>query len=244
MNNGYVRIYRSLTEKGYYRESEYVHLWVHLIMEATYQEKEFLFNNRIQYLKPGQFITGRKALAKKTGINESKVERILKCFEIEQQIEQQTNNKFRIITIRNWSEYQQSEQQIEQPVNNQWTTSEQPVNTTNKENKDNKEKNTYRKFVIPSQEEVAAYCKERHNNINPQTFIDHYTANGWLIGGKAKMKDWRATIRTWESRGGTHGAYIPNAKHSPISTEADRIAAGINEEYRRKKAAEAADGCK
>jgi hypothetical protein len=247
MNNGYVRIYRSLTEKGYYRESEYVHLWVHLIMKATYQNKEYLFNNKIEHLSPGQFITGRNSLVKETGINRSKIERILKCFENEHQIEQQTNNKFRIITIRNWSEYQQSEQQNEQPVSNQRATSEQPVSTNNKENKenkDNKEKNTYRKFVIPSQEEVAAYCKERHNNINPQTFIDHYTANGWLIGGKAKMKDWRATIRTWESRGGTNGTHIANAKHSPISTEADRIAAGINEEYRRKKAAEAADGGK
>jgi hypothetical protein len=139
MSNGYVKIYRSLAEKGYYKDSNYVHLWVHLIMKATYQDKEFLFNNKIEYLTPGQFITGRNSLVKETGINRSKVERILKCFENEHQIEQQTNNKFRIITILNWNEYQQSEQQKEQPVSNQRAASEQPVSTNNKEKKDKKE---------------------------------------------------------------------------------------------------------
>jgi hypothetical protein len=143
MENGYVRIYRTLTKKGYYTQSEYVHLWVHLIMKATYRDKEFLFNNKIEHLTAGQFIAGRKILSKETGIQESKVERILKCFETEHQIEQQSFNKFRIISILNWNEYQVNEQQNEQQVNNQRTASEQPVNTNKKDNKYKKEKNTY-----------------------------------------------------------------------------------------------------
>jgi hypothetical protein len=27
--------------------------------------------------------------------------------------------------------------------------------------------------------------------------VDYYTARGWMLG-KAKMKDWRAAVRTWE----------------------------------------------
>jgi DNA-binding transcriptional regulator YhcF (GntR family) len=138
MENGYIKLYRSLTEKGYYRDSEYVHLWVHLLMKAGYRDKEYLFNKGIQVLKPGQFITGRNALAKETGIASSKVQRILKCFENEHQIEQQATNKFRIISICNWGEYQDSEQQIKQQVNSKRTASEQQVNTNNK---DKKEKN-------------------------------------------------------------------------------------------------------
>ena len=59
-------------------------------------------------------------------------------------------------------------------------------------------------FKEPSLQEVSAYCKERNNSINPQTFIDHYTGNGWMVG-KNKMKDWKAVIRTWETRGGNNG---------------------------------------
>jgi hypothetical protein len=113
---GWIKLYRSLMDKGYYTDSEYVHLWLHLIFKATYQEKEYLFNGKIHHLQPGQFITGRKILAKETGINRGKIERILKTFKIEQQIVQQSFNKFRIISILNWTEYQNSVQQIVQPV--------------------------------------------------------------------------------------------------------------------------------
>ena len=52
-------------------------------------------------------------------------------------------------------------------------------------------------FVIPSLEDVRAYCQERENGIDPELFIDKYTANGWMVG-KNKMKDWKAAVRTWE----------------------------------------------
>lgn len=54
-----------------------------------------------------------------------------------------------------------------------------------------------RPFIPPILEEVEAYCLERKNGIDPQTFIDHYTANGWMRG-KTRVKDWKACVRTWE----------------------------------------------
>lgn len=57
-----------------------------------------------------------------------------------------------------------------------------------------------RRFTPPTVEEVRSYCNERRNGVNPQKFIDHYTANGWMVG-KNKMKDWKAAVRTWENNG-------------------------------------------
>jgi uncharacterized protein YdaU (DUF1376 family) len=59
-------------------------------------------------------------------------------------------------------------------------------------------------FVIPTLEEIADYCTERRNQIKPSVFLDHYTGNGWMVG-KNKMKDWKAVIRTWETRDGGNG---------------------------------------
>ena len=53
------------------------------------------------------------------------------------------------------------------------------------------------RFTPPTLEEVRDYCHERKNGIDPQKFIDHYEANGW-IRGKTKIKDWKACVRTWE----------------------------------------------
>lgn len=133
---GYARVYRSLMDKGWYMDSEYVHLWVHLILKANHKGVEILHNGNIVKLKPGQFITGRKKLSAETGIEQSKIERILKLFEREKQIEQQTNKQNRVISILSWELYQNNEQQM----NNERTTSEQRVNTDNNDNNDNNEK--------------------------------------------------------------------------------------------------------
>lgn len=57
-------------------------------------------------------------------------------------------------------------------------------------------------FTPPTLEKVAAYCKERNNDISAQAFIDHYTTVGWRYGkGPGKpIKDWKACVRTWEDR--------------------------------------------
>lgn len=54
------------------------------------------------------------------------------------------------------------------------------------------------KFHPPSVEEVRAYCQERKNGIDPQSFVDHYSARGWKYNGNVSMKDWKAAVRTWE----------------------------------------------
>lgn len=53
------------------------------------------------------------------------------------------------------------------------------------------------RFTPPTVEEVRAYCRERGNSVNPETFVDFYTGKGWMVG-KNKMKDWKAAVRTWE----------------------------------------------
>lgn len=81
-------------------------------------------------------------------------------------------------------------------------------------------------FIPPTVEEVAAYCAERKNSVDAQTFVDFYSAKGWMIGTN-KMKDWRAAIRsTWERRmrhdsrlNGIRnvGPYGEGAKRTPTS---------------------------
>ena len=72
-------------------------------------------------------------------------------------------------------------------------------NSSSSSNNTETDKPKVKRFVPPSIEEVTEYCQERKNGIDPQKFIDHYTANGWMVG-KTKMKDWRAAVRTWEGK--------------------------------------------
>ena len=64
---------------------------------------------------------------------------------------------------------------------------------------DDSDSQTRKRFVPPTLEEVQAYCQERNNGVDPQRFIDYYTSIGWMVGkNNKKMKDWKASVRTWE----------------------------------------------
>ena len=54
-------------------------------------------------------------------------------------------------------------------------------------------------FKKPTLDEVKNYCILRKNNIDANAFIDFYESKNFMIG-KNKMKDWKACVRTWESR--------------------------------------------
>ena len=61
------------------------------------------------------------------------------------------------------------------------------------------EKPKRKNFVKPTVEEIAAYCAERKNEVDAQAFFDFYESKGWKVGA-VKMRDWRASVRTWEKR--------------------------------------------
>ena len=72
--------------------------------------------------------------------------------------------------------------------------------TLNNKDKDKdivKAKVKAKRFVKPTIEEVADYCEERSNNVDAEKFYDYYSSNGWKVGKNA-MKDWKASVRTWE----------------------------------------------
>lgn len=55
------------------------------------------------------------------------------------------------------------------------------------------------RFIPPTVEEVSEYCRERGNNVDAQCFVDFYSSKGWYVG-KSKMRDWKASVRTWERK--------------------------------------------
>lgn len=72
-----------------------------------------------------------------------------------------------------------------------------------------------KRFVPPTLEEVKAYCKERHNDVDPVEFMAHYTATNWYRG-KTKISNWRACVITWEKNA---RAKQQTKKGQPSSTD-------------------------
>lgn len=75
----------------------------------------------------------------------------------------------------------------------------------------------------PTLEEITAYCLERNDDIDPQSFLDYYDANGWVQGkGRKPIVDWKAAIRTWEkNRRAERRCQVPTAeelaRYNPVT---------------------------
>lgn len=82
------------------------------------------------------------------------------------------------------------------------------------ENENRNKKESIKKFIPPTVDEVKAYTMTRPIRIDAQRFVDYYTGNGWKVG-KNKMVDWQAAVRTWER----------NTEH-PIESKPKVVASG------------------
>ena len=118
----YIKLYRQILDNPTVMKNwDYLAIWVYLLLKATHNWVNIIFNNQRYKLNPWEFSTGRKIISNDLSIDENKVERVLKKFESEWQIEQVTDHKCRIIKIIKWDEFQK--------VNKWWTSDEQVVNT-------------------------------------------------------------------------------------------------------------------
>ena len=129
--NGFIMLHRRLLDNPIVcKDADHLAVWVWLLLKAAWIESDVTFGNERITLQPGQLPPiSRKTIASELHISESKVQRILKSFENEHQIEQRTNFQSRLITIVSWDKYQMREQPNEQRVNSERTASEQRVNT-------------------------------------------------------------------------------------------------------------------
>lgn len=67
------------------------------------------------------------------------------------------------------------------------------------------ERGSKARFRAPSPEEVEEYARSyaegkgldlASTDFDPERFVDFYAQKGWMVG-KAKMKDWKASVRIW-----------------------------------------------
>lgn len=146
--NGHIALHRKLLENPIVcKDADHLAIWIWLLLHAVWDSYDVTFHGKRLTLQPGQLTTGRKVIASELKISESKVQRVLKAFESEHQIEQRTDRQCRLITIVSWDKYQYGEQRNEQEVNNDRTTSEQRVNTNKKSNKENKDNKVNKSIV-------------------------------------------------------------------------------------------------
>ena len=78
------------------------------------------------------------------------------------------------------------------------SSDEKVMKVAKNENPVEKPKKPKPMVALPTMDQVTAFFQEKNRSeLEAQKFFNHFESNGWLVGGKAKMKNWHAAARNW-----------------------------------------------
>jgi len=192
---GYVLLHRTLLDAPYFKDAHYVQLWIYLILKANHKE---VFFNGVK-IPRGGLLTGRKKISDDTWINESKVERMLKFLESEQQIEQLGTGKGRVIVIKNWDKFQKvnskvnnDDTMVQQRLNNGSTMLEhiQVMSNDNNESNDIKAIVNYLNSVLGTN---FKYSSKQTRSLIKARIKDGFTVDDFKLVIDKKFNEWDRT---------------------------------------------------
>ena len=104
--NGWVTVHRKILDHWVSQEPELFAFWMRLLIEANHSDKKRMFNGTLIEIKRGQTLFGLEAFEAKSGISRKKLRRYLSMLESESMIGRQKTNKYSLISIVNYEEYQ------------------------------------------------------------------------------------------------------------------------------------------
>mgnify|MGYP004658576855 FL=1 len=85
-----------------------------------------------------------------------------------------------------------------------------------------REKQTNKRFVKPTVEEVDDYVRANGYQVDAESFVSFYESKGWRVG-KEPMKDWKASVRYWNST---------RKRQNPPTTLTNKPTHDMNPNYR------------
>lgn len=82
---------------------------------------------------------------------------------------------------------------------------------------------------IPELSDIQSYFRmQSYPGIEAEKFYNYFSSNGWLVGGKTRMKDWQAAARNWMLN---TQKYSQNGKQSEYTDRAGSLSAATGKNY-------------
>ena len=220
----YIRLNRKILGWGWYTDINTCRLFIHMLLRANWKDGYF----RGTTVPRGSFVSSIGKLSEETQLTPDEVRTAIKHLISTKEITKQSYNKYTVFTVKNYDLYQSVPSKI--PDSSQAIPKLFPTIEEKKEGNIKEDTNVSKKrFAPPSVDEVRAYCAERNNGIDPQSFVDFYESKGWMVG-KNHMRDWKAAVRTWER----NRTKPPNSKKGSFNnfTQNNYDFAALEEELR------------
>lgn len=225
-SNGFIHLHRKLVDWEWYEDLPTRALFIHLLLTVNWQDKKW----RGMTIKRGSIITSRNQLAKKVGISEQSLRTALANLQINQEVTSKTTNRYTLISVNKYDDYQPINQQINQPIHRQSTTT-----------KEYKNKESITNVILPAEKitfkSIDDITPEVVAQVATQYSVPAYAVSKELeslrlycLSKGTKYKDYRATLQGWVRR------KIDEGKIKQGRTPQEGKVAGVLESLERKYA--------
>jgi len=157
----WIKLNRALLKWEWYDDHHATRLFIHILLKAAHSPNKW----HGIVVEPGSCITGRKALAKETGLSERNIRTSLKHLKSTNEVTIKSTSQYSIISVVNWEKWQTGGQQV---TNN--LPSKRPASDHKQEGEERKE----------------------DKNIYSEGFLDFWNAYPRKVGKGAAFKAYQA----------------------------------------------------
>ena len=128
--SGFITLHRSLLEWEWYNDVNVKTLFIHCLLKANWEDKNWQGN----LIKRGSFVTSVSMLSQELKLTNQKVRTVLEKLKKTNEIFVKTTNKFTVITIVKYSDYQDFENKNNNQITNEQQSNNNQITTTNNNN--------------------------------------------------------------------------------------------------------------
>lgn len=172
--NGFIKLHRKLVAWGWYQDYVVKDVFLHLLLTANFKDTSW----RKQELKAGQLVTSYKQLADNLGFSVQQIRTAIDKLKSTGEITTKSTNKYTIITVVNWGDYQSGEdfatsKSTNASTNNQQTNNNQSTNNQQQRKKEENrrsKKETNKEKSPPTDAALAAagLTREKYEELKNQ----------------------------------------------------------------------------
>ena len=189
LNEGYVRLFRSITSWEWYDDIPTFRLFTHLLLTCNWQEKKW----HGHLIKPGQRVVSLKKLSEETGLSLQAVRTAISHMESTGELTRFQHGKIGVVAIKNWDKFQEGNTIPNTNINTKATRNQHGTNT---ELTPNEESKKVRKQEIPPYSPPEGTLEEYR-----QVFLEEcpslpkpQEAKSWSPARKKALKSKRVSL--------------------------------------------------
>ncbi|BFH15868.1 hypothetical protein WJ0W_003323 [Paenibacillus melissococcoides] len=205
MQAGWIKIHRKIADNMIFKDPFFLKLWMLCLLKAAHKPYRQFIGKKSIPLQAGQFTTGRTSLAgefndglqKKDQRSPATIWRMLQVLEREEMVMISSNRSHSIVTVLNWSEYQDESGPGAAPEpdtgGDNPEATQPPAKPTKKKPEKFAEDSTYYK--------MATYFREKVDAMAAEHGLQHLTK-------RANMQSWAKDFQLLVERDGQKDKYL------------------------------------